>query len=82
MDVLFSGTATEAALVQYDASPAHLWPETRNPDNQWLANLKGAKRARVEVHNAGVAARKAVRAAYAQAGYSLPPYAPHKEFRG
>lgn len=79
---LFAGTADEAARVQRDASPAHLWPETRNPANQWLANLKGAKAARIEVHNAGVAARKRVRALYAQAGYPLPEYVPHKPFQG
>lgn len=81
-EVLFAGTTTEAAVVQVHASPAHTWPETRNPANQWLTNLRGQKAHAIAVHNAGVTARKQVRALYAQAGYLLPPYAPHKPFRG
>jgi hypothetical protein len=80
--VLFSGTADEAAEVQAHASPAHTWPEARNPANQWLADLKGAKAHRVRVHNAGVEARKFIRAGYAKAGIPLPPYEPHKPFQG
>lgn len=82
METLFSGTVEEAAQVQHDASPAHLWPEARNPANQWLANLKGRKAAAIEVHNAGVSARRRVRAIFQGAGYPLPPYAPHKPFAG
>lgn len=79
---LFSGTMDEVAQAQLDTSPAHLWPEAKHPGNQWLTNLRGAKRARVEVHNAGVDARKFVRREFQRAGYPLPPYATHKAFRG
>jgi len=82
MDVLFAGTHEDAARAQADASPAHTWPEARNPANQWLANLKGAKAHRIAVHNAGVQARMYVRRQFAQAGYPLPPYEPHKKFLG
>lgn len=81
-DVLFSGTREDAARAQAQASPAHTWPEAANPANQWLVNLRGAKAHRARVHNAGVEARMAVRKAYRLAGYPLPPYARHKDFRG
>lgn len=68
---LFEGTPDDIARA--DHSPAHLWPEARNPANQWLANLKGRKRLAIEVHNAGVAARLQVRQEFRAAGYPVPP---------
>lgn len=75
---LWAGTADEAARL--DHSPAHTWKESRNPGNQWLANLRGAKAHRMAVHNAGVQARLFVRAEFQKAGYPLPPYATHRGF--
>lgn len=68
--VLAQGTVEE--VVQADTSPAHMWPESRHPGNQWLANIKGRRRHAKVVHNAGVMARLEVRRQFREAGYPIP----------
>lgn len=79
--VLFSGTADDVARAQAAASPAHLWPEARNPANQWLADLKGQQRLRREVVLAGMEARSIVRQGFIRAGYPVPPHPNQKDLR-
>lgn len=69
--VLADGTVDQVILGA-DHSPAHTWPESFHPGNQWLANLKGQRAHARTVHNAGVQARLFVRDEFRRAGYPIP----------
>lgn len=69
--VLAEGTVDQV-VGQADTSPAHMWPESRHPGNQWLANIKGRRKHAITVMIAGQQARQDVRRMYRQAGYPVP----------